>query len=43
VRPSSPRRSLSGYEAVRWDLSEVPDSALRPLTEKEAERFLSGR
>jgi len=36
VPPSAARR-------LGWDPGEVPDSALRPLTDEEAERFLSGR
>ena len=26
-----------------WDQGDVPDSALRPMTDEEAEAFLSGR
>ena len=26
-----------------WDHGDVPDSALRPLTDEEVERFFSGR
>jgi prevent-host-death family protein len=26
-----------------WDQGEVPDSALRPMSDEEAQRFLSGR
>ena len=36
VRAAAARR-------LGWDTGEVPDSALRPLTDEEAERFLSGR
>jgi prevent-host-death family protein len=36
IRPLAARR-------LGWDQGDVPDSALRPMTDEEAERFLSGR
>jgi len=36
VRPLAARR-------LGWDHGDVPDSALRPMTGEEADRFLSGR
>ena len=36
VPPSAARR-------LGWDRGAVPDSALRPLTDEEAEGFLSGQ
>jgi prevent-host-death family protein len=36
VPPAAARR-------LGWDHGDVPDSALRPMSDEEAERFLSGR
>ena len=36
IPPAASRR-------LGWDTGEAPDSALRPMTDEEAERFLSGR
>jgi prevent-host-death family protein len=36
VSPATARR-------LGWDQGAVPDSALRPMTDEEAEAFLSGR
>ncbi len=36
VPPASARQ-------LGWDSGDVPDSALRPLTDEEAEAFLHGR
>jgi prevent-host-death family protein len=36
VHPPAARR-------LGWDQGDVPASALRPMTDEEAERFLSGR
>ncbi len=33
----------AGTRQLGWDAGAVPDSALRPLTDEEAEAFLHGR
>jgi len=32
-----------GARRLGWDKGTVPDSALRPMTDEEAEAFLAGR
>jgi prevent-host-death family protein len=39
LTPVPPRTS----RRLGWDHGAVPDSALQPMTDTEAERFLSGR